>query len=352
MFPCESIATLPTPVTSFDVSTIPGELASLHIKRDDQTAAPFGGNKIRKLEFILGEAREEGRREIITFGFAGSNHCVATARAAHAMGMHTTSLLLPQTPTPYVAQNLALGLEAGATLVHRRTTAGLVVALAKAWLTGLARDKVAPKVVPAGGSSSLGMIGYVNAGLELAEQISEGDCPRPDALYVALGSGGTAVGLQAGLALAGMDVKVVSVLVVEGRYMSAAKLARKQRQLASFLAARGLSLPVSREALSTRVREEFFGPGYGEPTSESEEAREIAETQGDAFLDAAYTSKGFAALLADARAGALRDRHVVFWHTYGGPRQASSTPPFEGTASIDMERVPRSLRMYFESARR
>ncbi|MGB1699055.1 MAG: 1-aminocyclopropane-1-carboxylate deaminase/D-cysteine desulfhydrase, partial [Nannocystaceae bacterium] len=334
-FPHEPIASLPTPVTPLDVAKLPGGLASLHVKRDDQTASPFGGNKLRKLEFILGEARGEGRREIITFGFAGSNHCVATARAAKTLGIHTTSLLLPQKPTPYVAQNLVLGIEAGATLVHRETTRGLAVALAKAWLGGLMRHRVAPKIVPAGGSSLLGMIGYVNAGLELAEQITAGILPCPDMLYVALGSGGTSVGLQAGLALAGLDVEVVPVLVVERRYMSAEKLRRMQRALASFLSARGVVLPSGWEALTGRVRGEFFGPGYGESTAESRAATELVAREGGISLDAAYSSKAFAALVEDARAGTLRDRHVVFWHTYGGPEQAQSTSGVGGARMLD-----------------
>ena len=348
LFPCESLASLPTPVTPLDVAQFPGSLASLHLKRDDQTASPFGGNKLRKLEFILGEALREKRRELITFGFAGSNHCVATARLGREVGLHTTSLLLPQAPTPYVAQNLTMGLEAGATLVHRQSTVGLAAALGKAWLSGLIRDKVPPKVIPAGGSSLLGMIGYVNAGLELASQVAAGMLPCPELIYVALGSGGTAAGLQAGLALANIEAEVVPVRVVAQRYMSAQKLRKTQAALASFLGARGLPIPADGGGLCDRVRGEFFGPGYGESTEGSRAAASLVRDQAGVHLDAAYTSKAFAALLEDAHGGALRDRHVMFWHTYGGPEQASKMTEIETAAGVDLAGIPRALRVYFE----
>lgn len=347
LFPCESLASLPTPVTSLDVSQLPGSLASLHLKRDDQTASPFGGNKLRKLEFILGEALREKRRELITFGFAGSNHCVATARLGREVGLHTTSLLLPQRPSPYVAQNLAMGMEAGASLVHRRSVAGLAVALARTWVSGLIRDKVPPKVIPAGGSSLLGMIGYVNAGLELAAQVSAGLVPQPEVIYVALGSGGTAVGLQAGLALANMEADVVPVRVVARRYMNAQKLRKTQEMFGSFLGARGLCLPASGGGLDERIRDGFFGPGYGESSEGSRAAGSLLQAQTGVHLDAAYTSKAFAALLDDAHRGVLRDRRVMFWHTYGGPEQASEVTGIESTAGVDITRIPRPLRVYF-----
>ncbi len=348
LFPCESLASLPTPVTSLDVGQFPGALASLHLKRDDLTASPFGGNKLRKLEFILGQALREKRRELITFGFAGSNHCVATARLGRQVGLHTTSLLLPQRPSPYVAQNLAMGMEAGATLVHRQTTTGLAVALARTWVSGLIRDKVPPKVIPAGGSSLLGMLGYVNAGLELAAQVSAGLVPRPDVVYVALGSGGTAVGLQAGLALAKMEAEVVPVRVVAERYMNRSKLKKTQRALASFLGARGLSLPADGGGLDERMRDEFFGSGYGESTEGSRAAASRVQGHAGVHLDAAYTSKAFAALLEDAHRGALRDRNVMFWHTYGGPEQASNMTEIRAMDGVEFARVPRALRVYFD----
>lgn len=340
--PFAPLMTGPTPVEPVSATDLGMDVASLWIKRDDQTRVPAGGNKIRKLEFILGEARARGVREIITFGFAGSNHCVATAECARSLGIGTTALLLPQRPAPYVAANLSRGLAAGATLIHRETEFGLGVALAARWVRGALRARL-PYVVPAGGSSALGMLGFINAGLELAGQVRAGVLPPPDLIYVALGSGGTAIGVQVGLSLAGLNTQVVPVRVVARRYMNARTLAGRWRRLARYGERVGLPIPADASTITARVREDHFGEGYGVETTACAVARGCADAVMDVELDTAYAGKAFAACLMDGRDGRLRDRHVVFWNTFGG-QVPDQSPPRE---DLGLQSRPAALRRYF-----
>lgn len=183
--PRRVLTNLPTPVAPFSLPVKgPG---ALHIKRDDLTATPYGGNKVRKLEFLLADAQRQGARDLLTFGYAGSNHALATAIYGAQAGLHVTSLLLPQPNAQYVRRNLLAGHAAGARLLARRNVPAiaLTVALfsAKAVLSGQRR----PYIIPAGGSSPVGVLGYVNAAFELADQVNTGLVPLPDRIHESTG---------------------------------------------------------------------------------------------------------------------------------------------------------------------
>ena len=192
----------------------------------------------------------------------------------------------------------------GATLHFTHTTARTVAAAP--WL--LLRHRL-PYVLPAGGSSPLGALGYVEGALELAEQVRDGTLPEPTHVVCAAGSGGTAAGLLLGLRMAGLRTKVLAVVVNDRLKLDHAKLLKLARRSARLLRERGApGVPdPSPEALV--VTHDFLGPGYGRPTPESESAMAAA---GDLGLDPVYTAKAMAAALAFDAPGPL-----LYLHTHG-----------------------------------
>ncbi|HVT36558.1 MAG TPA: pyridoxal-phosphate dependent enzyme, partial [Nevskiaceae bacterium] len=178
------------------------------LKRDDLTAADYGGNKIRKLDFLLADAQRRGKKTLVAFGYAGSNFVAATAWHGRKLGLRTIGCLLPQANAGYVADNLSVSLAAGAELIARPKKFPLVRAAAAASLKAWRRDSAWPLWIPPGGSNALGALGYVNAAYELKAQIDARAVPAPQAIYLPISSMGSVAGLVAGLALAGLDVQI------------------------------------------------------------------------------------------------------------------------------------------------
>jgi len=215
--PYVSLGEFPTPVQKLVQLGRQIGLDSLFIKRDDLSGKVYGGNKIRKLEFILGNALRTKVNEVLTFGAAGSNHALATAIYAKQLGLNSISMLVPQLNAHYVRRNLLMSYHCGAEL-HLYPNIPLIMPLAAlAVLYQLLRHRLKrgqlPRVIPIGGSSPLGVVGFVNAAFELKEQILRGEIPEPDYIYVASGSMGTAAGLTLGLRAINSKTRVISVRV-------------------------------------------------------------------------------------------------------------------------------------------
>lgn len=325
---------LPTPVARLRAAS--ERLGTeIWVKRDDISATSFGGNKPRKLEFLLGEARRRGARAVVTFGYVGSNHATATAVHASGIGIKAVALLLHQPPAAYVRRNLLIHAASGTDLhAYRsmRTIGPGAVAQLIAWA---ARTRRRPMMIPAGGSSPLGVVGMVNAGFELAAQVRAGEMPEPDVVYVACGSAGSAAGLSVGMAAAGLRTSVVAVRVAAERWAGPERVAELARDAVGLLRGWDAGFP-SATGSRAEVRGDFYGPGYAHFTPEGDEATELVREAEGYDLDGTYTAKAFAAVLADARAGELEGRRVLFWLT------ATSTAPRTGPSAD----VPRPLARY------
>jgi len=341
--PLERFATLPTPV-----ARVPGfesllGAASFHVKRDDLTALEYGGNKVRKLEFLLGRARCDGCRAVMTFGGAGSNHALATAIYARRLGMDAISMLVPQPNAPAVRRNLLMSLTVGAELHLCPDKDRLDAAVASVVDRRRRSDGRPPMIIPPGGSSPIGALGYVNAALELHAQADAGDLPAPDVIYLAAGTLGTGVGLALGLQAAQMHASVMAIRVTEPSLASEAKARALYEETNHLLHRHDASFPLSGfPGEHFALRHEFFGPGYGVITPEVEEAiRAIRDAAGLA-LDHTYTGKALSAVMADA--ARLRGKHVLFLNTY-------NSRDLDGTvAGIDYRALPREFHPYFEGA--
>jgi len=309
------LTTLPTPVEPLRV--LGDELgADLWIKRDDVSAEWYGGNKPRKLEFLLAPALRRACGSVLTFGGLGTHHGLATTIAARIIGLRTVLVLVPQPVTPAVRHALLLDHAYGAE-IHVATSVSRA-ALAAASL--LARDTLAgrrPLVIMPGGTSPAGVLGYVNAGLELAEQIARGEAPEPAAVFVPLGTGGTAAGLLLGFALAGLATRVVAVLVTDvipPTHSHVLRLARRAWRLLHRLDPDLPRPPLAPDRL-TLVTDQL-GAGYGAATAAGEDARRRLDELEGVRLDSTYTAKCAAALLASAVTDAYRGRPLLFWHTF------------------------------------
>jgi D-cysteine desulfhydrase len=321
--PRHAFVRVPTPIEPMALDGRTDGL--LYVKRDDRSCSLYGGNKPRKLEFLLGRALVRGTQTLVTTGGLGTNHGLAMTILGRAVGIRSVLVLVDQPMTPSVRETLRLQLAYGATQIAARNVAGAALAVLRVLAASAARGE-RPQLIPTGGSSALGDVGFVSAGLELAEQVRAGVCPEPTMIFVPVGSGGSMVGLVLGLRLAGLRSSVQGVLVTDILPPSPRRLARAARGTLRLLRRADPSVP------ELRLRPEDFplsrdqlGSGYGAPTPASNEAVAAAAALG-LRLDTTYTGKALATLRARAAHGALGAGPVLFWDTYNAVDVAAAAP--------------------------
>jgi 1-aminocyclopropane-1-carboxylate deaminase/D-cysteine desulfhydrase-like pyridoxal-dependent ACC family enzyme len=308
------LAELPTPVAEMRHSSARLE-TPIWIKRDDLTAAEFGGNKVRKLEYLLGDLRARDADTIITSGAAGSHHVFASALYGGRLGFDVHAVLLPQPHSVHAEEQLRATLSRGAKLVPALTYSQVVRQTAELMLK-LSLWGRKPRLIAPGGSSLYGVLGYVNAGVELAQQIDRGACPDPDAIYVACGTAATTAGLALGLCAAGVRTRIVAVRVADKLFANKKRIARLIGKAQRYLREQTTHFPdvAAAAAASITLDEIEIGKGYGLATPSALQAINIAHEDG-IKLDATYTGKAFACLVREA-ASSRRGKQVLFWNTF------------------------------------
>ena len=298
-----------------------GSGCDVWLKDDGAYGAPQGGNKVRKLEWILPDVEARGRRTIVTVGGLATNHGLATAVWGGRRGLRTALALVDQPLDDHVHAQVARIESSGARVY--RTRGRYRTYLAAPWIllrhTDLRRGRL-PYFLTVGGSSPLGCLGYVEAALELGQQIERGEVPEPSHVVVALGSGGTAAGLAAGLRIAGLRSRVVGVVVNDRTPVDAGAVTRLANRALELLRRRGADpgVPALTAADIDSVTE-WLGAGYGHRTPEAEQARDIVRRRDGLELDPVYTAKAIAGLVALRERGAFGAGPVLYWHTYGAP---------------------------------
>lgn len=336
--PFMTLTELPTPLDRAEELGEELGLETLWIKRDDLTALTYGGNKVRKLEYAFADAQARRCDSVVTFGAAGSNHVLATAIYAQQLGLTCYGVLTEQAVTPYVANTLRYHAKIGTKLVPADGYYGSEETaddIEKRHPTG------ANKVyrLTWGGSSWRGTVGFVNAAFELADQLKHAEAP--DKIYVACGTMGTAVGLAIGLRLAQLPTEVIAVQVVPNPVTTEENLRKLFEETIGELHALDDEIPLLDNPLvNLTLRTEFLGSGYAIPTPECNEAVDLIDRTEGLHLETTYTGKGLAALVSDARSGALQGQQVAFWNTY------NSRPYPRGLAKVDTSHLPDSLRQY------
>ena len=342
--PFVSLGQYPTPILDAAGLDPGGRCAAITVKHDGVSGTLYGGNKVRKLEFLLADALHRGHTEVLTFGGAGSNHALATAIYARELGLTCNSLLIAQPNSYAVRANLLRALQTGARLQHFESTPGLVAGtLVRAALNPLS-GKAIPYFIPPGGTSALGLLGYVNAAFELQAQIERGELETPDVIYIACGTMGSCVGLTLGLGILGLQTRVCSIAVTDTRFSSLPRAQKLLRKANDLLRTADASIAeVQLEDCRLELRHDFFGEEYGRYTPAGMAAvREAASATG-LQLEGCYTGKCAAALLHDLGSGRLEGQRVLLWNTYDAQGSAATGN------GVDYHALPHKFYRYFEN---
>ena len=335
--PVADLLRVPTPLTRHEI-TVDNASADVWIKHDESSGSLYGGNKVRKLAYILAHAQSRQAEAIATFGAVGSHHALATALYARALGLDAICFLGHQSSTTHVADALSAHVANGTRIVRyggdrRQRIATL-------------RQTLAPRrtwVVPAGGSSWLGATGFIDAALELAADFEAGDARYPRRLYVANGTMGTVAGLGLGLALAGLDIEIQAVRITSDAIANSDGTLKLMQKTAALLNRIDPAFPVDlADQARIRFRDEFVGGGYTRPTPASDAALRLAADELAMTLETTYTAKAFAALLADAGDESARAEGLLFWNTYN----AVDLPQHAGLTLADTG-LPDDFQRYF-----
>jgi 1-aminocyclopropane-1-carboxylate deaminase/D-cysteine desulfhydrase-like pyridoxal-dependent ACC family enzyme len=307
----------PTPVRRLEPGAELARGAELYLKDDSVTHPLYGGNKVRKLEYLLAQAHVGGASRLLTCGAAGSHHVLATAVFGALAGLRVAAVLGPQPATDHARRVLECSLAWGLEAYPAQSWPGIAAGFAAVWKPG-------DFLILPGGSSVSGARGYADAARELAAQVARGELPEPDWIVTALGTAGTVAGLVAGLTATPLRTRVlaVSVALEHARVGEALVLS-----LASPLAPR-CSLRELRARFAVDVGE--LGRGYGYGTARGQSALETAAAVG-IRLDPTYTGKAFAAALSAVRHPGIPPRdpapaignmltsgsplRVLYWHT-------------------------------------
>jgi len=340
----------PTPVQKLERLGAELGVSQLYIKRDDLSGKIYGGNKPRKLEFILGKALCSNVQEVMTFGGAGSNHALATAIYARQLGLKSISMLMSQPNARYVRRNLLMshycGAElhlCGAGLESVRNMPLVYAATIYQRLRHRLKKGRTPYFISPGGSSPLGVIGFVNAAFELRRQVTSGEIPEPERIYVACGTMGTAAGLTLGLKASRLRCRVVSVAVCSEKFANTRAMIKLIDKTNSFLFYRDASFPKFEfSEIDIAIRHDYFGKQYALFTDEGMEAVSLMRECEGIKLDGTYTGKTLAALKHDTKSGNLQGKAILFWNTV-------NSRDFSGAISdLDYHDLPRRFHRYFE----
>jgi L-cysteate sulfo-lyase len=314
-FPRLHFAHLPTPLEPLENLTKLLGGPKIFIKRDDCTGLATGGNKTRKLEFLMGEAQQKKADTIITQGATQSNHVRQTAAISSKLGLRCEILLEHRTgsadPDYLENGNVLLDKLFGAN-IHSVPAGTDMDAAMQDVADDIRKNGANPYIIPGGGSSPTGALGYVNCAMELVGQLNDRSL-KIDHLVTATGSAGTQSGLVVGLEGTRSGIPVLGICVNADKETQEEKVFALAEKTTKFM---GISGSVKREAVVANG--DYVGPGYGLPTDGMIEATELLARQEGILLDPVYSGKGMAGLIDLIRKGEFRkDENIVFIHTGG-----------------------------------
>ena len=319
----------PTPTPLEKLANLSRHLGGpeIWIKRDDCTVVATGGNKVRKLEWLVGEAQAQGATHLVTQGAVQSNHVRQTAAVARRFGMKCTALLEHRIDTndrDYLNSGNVLLDRLFDTAIEYRPGGADMNAEAEAKGAALRAAGEQPYVIPGGGSNRVGALGYVSCAQELMQQADEMGL-RIDRVVTATGSAGTQAGLVVGLEGCNAGVPVLGIGVRLPRAPQEANVHRLAEATADFVGVRG---GVARSAVVANC--DYVGPGYGQPTPGMTEAVLMLARLEGVLLDPVYSGKAMAGLIDLIRKGEIRrGETVVFLHTGGAVGLFGYTGVFE-----------------------
>lgn len=287
----------------------------IYVKRDDSTPLAMGGNKLRKLEYLAADALAQGADTLITAGAIQSNHVRQTAALAAKLGLGCVALLENPTGTQdpdYLGNGNRLLLDLFDAKVELVENLDQADEQLHALAARLRSNGKKPYLVPIGGSNALGALGYVRAGLELAQQIEDSGLEFA-AVVLASGSAGTHSGLALALSEVLPQLPVIGVTVSRSEEDQRPKVQGLAERTAELLE---VKLP---DAFNVQLWDEYFAPRYGEPNAGTLAAVKLLASQEGLLLDPVYTGKAMAGLLDGVGRQRFDDGPLIFLHTGGAP---------------------------------
>jgi len=304
----------------------------LYVKRDDLACSTYAGSKVCKLEYLLGQARTLGHTHLVTGGSVGSHHALATAIHGSQQGFSVELLLLPE-PQSEEARRVLTASTHYAQVVRYVSTAR---DLTRLWQQALARHSGSTYSIPLGGTCPLGNVAYIEAALELEQQVQQGLLPEPARIYVPFGTMGCVVGLLLGLQLTRLQSRLIAVRASNPSTSSLYNLRQLYDATQQWLRVCDPSFPQFRLNDSAfTIDGRHLGGGYAIPTEAGRRALKLARDDEDLQLELTYTAKTLAALVVDAPK--ITGQPTLLWNTHAGP--APDCP-------LDPRRVPKELLPY------
>jgi D-cysteine desulfhydrase len=334
--PWRPLAHVPTAVEPCDRIADSLGRGGVWMKRDDLISPLYGGNKVRRYEHVLADAEQKGARAIVTAGGLASTQVMATALFGRAIGIPVHAVLFDQPMTTFARTSMLTSATAGATLVYG---GGYVSTAIKTYLAKRRLER--SYLILPGAANPLANIGYVDAMLELSQQVARKEMPRPDLIVLPTGSSGTLAALALGAAYLGWDTQIVGVRITSYIACNRLTIGFLLRATESFLRERSATFRARKlRAPNFTLFHDAIGEGYGYPTPASVEGmREVERLTGQPG-EVTYSGKALAALHVIANAKENRNKTILLWNTLSTPRPA--------IAEDAKDRLPASLARFFE----
>lgn len=327
-----------------------GPEGRIYIKRDDKNHDLYGGNKLRKFEFIFADALEKNKNAIMTFGGVGTNHGLACAIVAKQLGLRCDLFLAEQPLTWHVQRSLLLFDHFDAKMHYSKGYGALA-------LKGLFFRLFHPKhyIMLPGGSmllgkgTPLGTIGFINAAYELEEQIVEGKLMKPDVIYVAGGSTGTAAGLISGIKALDLEIDVHVVAVSDEMFVNYNSITKNCNKALEYLQERDPEFPKIRVNQSDfKIISGYLGSEYGVKTTRGQKAVDkVMRLEGKEAgfkLETTYTGKAMAGMLDFLELDENKIKKILFWNTYN----SNDLDDVLRTTNFNYKKLPKKLQSYYK----
>ena len=332
--PWMPLAHAPTPVESCDAIADWLGRTGIWMKRDDLASPLYGGNKVRRYEFVLADAIQKGKKRIVTAGGIASTQAMATALFGRAVGLPVRIVLFDQPITRFAKDALLVDADAGAELVWG---GGYVTTIYRTWR---AMGKDAYLILP-GAANPLANLGYVDAMIELGDQVARGELARPDAIVLPTGSSGTLAALALGAAFLGWDTEIIGVRITLAIACNRFTIGQISSATDRFIAAREPRWTRQSKKVRFSLYGDALGRGYGFPTKDAMEGIEQMRRLTGEPGEVTYSGKALAGLRAIAREPRWRGKNLLLWNTLSTPRPAISKDA--------KEKLPASLRFVLDA---
>ncbi|CAN5816841.1 pyridoxal-phosphate dependent enzyme [soil metagenome] len=336
--PWTPLAHLPTAVESADA--IAGWLGrrGVFMKRDDLVSPLYGGNKVRRYEYVLADAKAKNKTRIVTVGGLASTQAMATTLFGRALGFEVCVVLFDQPVTRFARDSVRGYLASGAELVYG---GGYLRTAYRAWRA--MREGPGNYFIMAGAAGPRANLGYVDAMLELAQQVERKEMPRPDVIVLPTGSSGTLAALALGAAHLGWETEIVGVRITPAYACNRFMVNTVIRNTDQFLAARDRRWKPMRDRVRYSLYGDALGKGYGHPTPAAIEGAEQYRVLTGVAGEITYSGKALAGLRSLVKEPRYRDKTFLFWNTLSKAR-----PLLPESRADDAVPVPASLAWMFE----